>query len=104
MDESVESAAPLLSTSNGVTHISGYGVRQAGSREQQGTASGTKDCVREDVKNNAEKRLSAGVRVCIFGMRECAHVSVRLSIFGHHCRVVNVKELVLKVRHDAALW
>lgn len=35
--------------------------------------------------------------------RACMHACVRPSIFGHHCRVVNVKELVLKVRHDAAL-
>lgn len=35
-------------------------------------------------------------------MRACVHTCVRLSIFGYHCQVVNVKELVLKVRHDAA--
>lgn len=45
-------------------------------------------------------------RACVYIRHAwaCAHVSVRLSIFGYHCRVVNVKELVLKVRHDAALW
>lgn len=40
-------------------------------------------------------------RACTYSAPACVDACVRPSIFGHHCRVVNMKEPVLKVRHDA---
>lgn len=61
---------------------------------------GTKDSVREDVKTELRSDCT---RPGVYIERACMHACVRPAIFGLHCRVVNVKELVLKVRHDAAL-
>lgn len=41
---------------------------------------------------------------CVYIQPACRRARLFQTIFGYRSRVVNVKELALKVRHDAALW